>query len=317
MGTELMTRVTNALLSMQRQCWEQGVAGQALLYSGQGDWATLFAHDSVVRQIADGRPGMVEAQFASTDPGSHAEILLHAARVTGDESYTQAATRLAEWLLHTAPRAKDGTLYHNTDAGEMWSDSLYMLPPTLGVYGRFDEAMRQIHGLRQRLWLADRKMYAHIWSEDRGEFRRKACWGGGNGWAAAGFARLIGMMPADMAAEREELIGYLKEVLEGCVAHQRPDGLFHDVVDDPSTFVETNLAQMLAFAIYHSVAGGWLDESWLPAAHCMREGALAKVDALGFVQGACGSPHFDHSGTSTEAQSFTLMMETAAAPFVG
>lgn len=314
--TDLIERVTTALLSMQRQCWEQGVAGQALLYAGKRDLAVLFAHDSVVRQIADGRPGMCEAHFASTDPGSHAEILLLAARETGEPIYRKVAADLERWLLEKAPRSKDGTLYHNTDANQFWSDSLYMLLPTLGQYGRFAEAVWQARGIRQRLWLADKKMYAHIYDDSRNAFQRIACWGTGSGWGAAGFARLIGMLPAGMEAEKKELIGYLKEVLEGCLKHQRADGLFHDVVDDPTTFVETNLAQMLAFSIYHSVAGGWLDEGWLPAAHSMRQAAIGKVDAQGFVQGACGSPHFDHSGTSTEAQSFFLMMETAAKPFV-
>jgi hypothetical protein len=48
----------------------------------------------------------------------------------------------------------------------------------------------------------------------------------------------------------------------------------------------------------------------------MREAAIAKIDEWGILQGACGSPFFDRSGTSTEAQAFTIMMEAAVAPFV-
>lgn len=44
-------------------------------------------------------------------------------------------------------------------------------------------------------------------------------------------------------------------LLDGILSHQRPeDGLFHNVVDDGSTFVETNLAQMLAAAIFRICA---------------------------------------------------------------
>jgi hypothetical protein len=39
--------------------------------------------------------------------------------------------------------------------------------------------------------------------------------------------------------------------------------------------------------------------------------ARGKIDEYGIVQGACGSPSFDKSGTSTEAQAFFLMMESA------
>jgi rhamnogalacturonyl hydrolase YesR len=54
---------------------------------------------------------------------------------------------------------------------------------------------------------------------------------------------------------------------------QRPDGLFHDVVDDPSTFVETNLAQMLTYTLYRGTREGWL------GAPCR----AARVDAEGYV----------------------------------
>ena len=97
----------------------------------------------------------------------------------------------------------------------------------------------------------------------------------------------------------------------------RPDGLFHDVVDDTNTFVETNLSQMLAYSIYKGVKSGWLKDSYLKSADKMRAGAHSKVDEYGVVQGACGSPLFDRSGTSTEAQAFLLMMEAAYSRLAG
>lgn len=104
---------------------------------------------------------------------------------------------------------------------------------------------------------------------------------------------------------------YGKEVIDGCLAYQRPDGLFHDIIDDSNSFVETNLAQMLAFSIYTGIKAGWLDLTYKEKADSMRLAARAKTDEYGIVQGACGSPNFDRSGTSTEAQSFFLMMESA------
>jgi hypothetical protein len=35
------------------------------------------------------------------------------------------------------------------------------------------------------------------------------------------------------------------------------------------------------------------------------------MDAFGYVQGVCGAPNFDRLGTSTEGQSFCIMMEAA------
>lgn len=101
-------------------------------------------------------------------------------------------------------------------------------------------------------------------------------------------------------------------IVDGCLAHQRPDGLLHNVVDDPATFVETNLAQMLAYAAYTGVPAGWLPARYRRRADGMRAAARAKMDAHGFVQEACGAPEFDRPGVSTEAQAFCVLMESAS-----
>jgi unsaturated rhamnogalacturonyl hydrolase len=118
-------------------------------------------------------------------------------------------------------------------------------------------------------------------------------------------------LPAEMADERQRLTLYVRQVIDGCLARQREDGLFHNVVDDPTTFVETNLAQMLAYSIYRGIQGGWLDGTYRAHADRMRAAAHSQVDALGLVQGVCGSPDFDHPGTATEGQAFFLLMEAA------
>jgi rhamnogalacturonyl hydrolase YesR len=114
-----------------------------------------------------------------------------------------------------------------------------------------------------------------------------------------------------MANEKQRLVEYVQAVLDSCLAHQRADGLFHDVVDDPSSFVETNLAQMLAYSIYRGVAGEWLDARYMEAADSMRMAAHGKVDQFGLVQDVCGAPSFDHPGTASEGQAFFLLMEAA------
>jgi rhamnogalacturonyl hydrolase YesR len=83
------------------------------------------------------------------------------------------------------------------------------------------------------------------------------------------------------------------------------------VVDDAGSFVETNLAQMLAYAIYRGVRGGWLPGALLSEATAMRKAAWGQVDRYGQVQGVCGSPEFSAPGTATEGQAFFLLMEAA------
>jgi len=116
-----------------------------------------------------------------------------------------------------------------------------------------------------------------------------------------------------MASQRELLVERAKQTLEGCLAHLRPDGLFHNVIDDPDTFVETNLPQMAAYTIFRGIRSGWLARSHLDVALEMRKAAHGKVDERGYVQGVCGAPFFDAPGRATEGQAFFLLMEAAFA----
>jgi unsaturated rhamnogalacturonyl hydrolase len=83
------------------------------------------------------------------------------------------------------------------------------------------------------------------------------------------------------------------------------------VVDAPDTFVETNLAQMLAYSIYRGIAGRWLSSGYEVYANRMRKAVHQKVNISGFVQGVCGAPGFDRAGTAPEGQAFFLLMEAA------
>jgi unsaturated rhamnogalacturonyl hydrolase len=304
-------RVKQAMLAMQRRAWEQGVAAQALLELGDTVHTILLAKDAVVNQLKDGRLGVNEGNRPVTDPASNGEPVLFAAGVTGDVQLEQAAMRMLEFLRYKAPRTPDGIIYHNHIENQIWVDGAYMAPPFLSALGQHEEAVRQLAGYRKYLQDPEKKLYYHIWDEDLKKYERKLLWGVGNGWAAAGMARVIRSLPASMQQEKDMLAGYVVEILDGALVYQRADGLFHDIIDDPGTFVETNSAQMFAYTIYRGVAEGWLDRRYVQYADKMRSAAHAKVDRFGLVQGVCGAPHFFKAGTATEGQAFFLLMEAA------
>lgn len=308
---DTVRKVINAMLSMQRRAWEQGVASQALLELGENELVILLAKDAVVNQKKDGRLGLNEGDRPVADPASNGEPLLMAAKLTGDNSLKLAANRMIEFLLYKAPRTRDGIIYHNYIENMIWVDAIYMLPPFLSIAGYPEEAIKQIEGYRKILLNPEKKLYYHIWDQDRQRFERKLFWGVGNGWAAAGMTRVMGSLPGSMTDEKRIISGYIKEVLDGCLKYRREDGLFHDILDDPSTFIETNTAQMLAYTVFRGVKGGWLDSSYLKYGLEMRKAVYSKVDAFGLVQGVCGAPDFNKPGTATEGQAFFLLMEAA------
>ena len=307
----MLKQVSQALLTMQRYSWEQGVAAQAFLELGETNTAIMLARDAVQRQRTDGRLACMGDSEGVTDPAANGEALFVAAQITREPALQAALDAMLNYLLMIAPRASDGTLYHVTAAKEIWADSMYMAPPFLAVVGQVEEAIRQIQGIKKRLWNSGKKLYAHIWNEDQKTLRRAAYWGVGNGWAAAGITRVIRALPESRAKEKQMLVLHLRDLLDGCLSYQRQDGLFHDVVDQPDTFVETNLAQMLAYSLYRGIAGGWLPSEYKEQADKLRKSVHQKVDASGYVQGVCGAPKFDRAGTAPEGQAFFLLMEAA------
>jgi rhamnogalacturonyl hydrolase YesR len=310
-GNDTVTKVMNAMLSMQRRAWEQGVASQALLELGEKELVILMAKDAVVNQKKDGRLGLNEGDRPVADPASNGEPVLFAAKETGDESLKLAADRMLEFLLYKAPRTREGIIYHNYIENMIWVDAFYMLPPFLAAAGHPDEAVKQITGYRKMLLDPGKKLYYHIWDEDRKKYERGLFWGVGNGWAAAGMTRVVRTLPQSMEQDKKMIIGFIRELLDACLKYQRTDGLFHDILDDPSSFVETNTAQMLAYTIFRGIKGGWLDSSYLEYGMKMRSAAHNKVDKYGLVQGVCGAPNFNRPGTATEGQAFFLLMEAA------
>ena len=307
-------RATDAAMAMQRRDWEQGILAQAMLETGERERLIQLTKAAIVLQTPDGRMGVV-ASGSPTDPAMGGAAYAKAAEWTGDRAMQKAVDAMLEWILHAAPRNAQGILYHTFHAPEMWSDGLNGAPPFLAAMGFYDEALKQIDGYRERLWNPERKLLAHIWDDGTRQFKDPGFWGGGNGWAAAGLARVVRSLPAERRQDRDRLTEFAREIVDGCLAHQRRDGLFHNVVDQPNTFVETNLAQMLAYAIYTGVGDGWLPIEYRAKADGMRAAARAKMDSFGFVQGACSAPEFDRPGTSTEAQAFCILMETAGRRF--
>jgi len=308
----LVDKVKLAMLAMQREAWEQGVAMQALLEGGgDREMVVRMAHGAILRSYEDGRLGMVSDNHGVTDPAANGEGVLFAARATGERAFKDGAERMLRYLLKSAPRTADGTLYHIDHKPQVWIDSMYMAPPFLAVAGEPVEAVKQVEGIRRLLWNDPAKLFSHIWDDGKKAFERKAFWGVGNGWAAAGMTRVLQALPPSMGAERARLVGYVREVIDGCLRRRRADGFFHDVVDDAKTFVETNLSQMLAYTIFRGVRGGWLKRSYLKDAETMRRAARSKVDELGYVRDVCGSPTFENPGTATEGQAFFILMEAA------
>jgi rhamnogalacturonyl hydrolase YesR len=310
-------RIKFALLAMQRYSWEQGITMQAFLEQGDIDLVAQLARGAVHRQLEDGRVAKTDVSDVSVDPLTNIEGIIAAIKYTGDEELKKGLERLLDYALRGAPRNENGIMYFFKDNTEFWSEGMYMLHPSLAAAGYYKEAFQSFHAYWDALFDKEKNLISHRWDDLKKSFVRKAPWGVGNGWTVSGLAKMYDLLPEEYAAEKSDISAKAKTLIDSILTYLRPDNLLHDVIDDPSTFVETNCPQMLAYAIYRGLMSGWLDNSYLSAAEKIREAVTAKIDDFGIVRGVCGAPSFDHYGVAPEGQAFCLMLDAAAKKYYG
>lgn len=305
----LVQRAHAALLNMQRFSWEQGVLSQFYVEAGDAEMQAVCARAMAMRINKEGCVAAIGG--APVDPLMGGECLHRAAQATQDPVLLEADRGMLEFARKGAGRSAEGIVYHGNFT--IWSDTTHTAAPYLAAAGDYEDAVRQIKGIHKILWNPKLHVVAHIWDDKAKNFRDPNGWGSGIGWTAVGTMRVIRSLPPKMSAEKQELVALYREIVDGMLTYQRPDGLFPNIVEKADTFPEVCSAQMLAFSIFEGIRGGWLPATpYKAAADKMRAAARAKVDAGGFVQSVAGSPGFNRPGISPEGQAFFLMMETAA-----
>jgi rhamnogalacturonyl hydrolase YesR len=305
-------RVLTATIGMQRFNWEQGTVAQALLEMGEYDLMISFARAAIMRQT-EGRFSVIAGNNPINDCASVGEAVLFAGKLTGDPLFLKGADEMLEVIKTTKHKNDDGIIYHTQEPTRyIMSDAFYMLPPFLAAANEFDEALKQIEGYRKYLYHPDDKLYSHMWDVPNKRFEREDYWGVGNGWTASGITRVIKHLPDSRMEDKKRMIGYVKEVVDGCLKYLRADGLFHNVINKPDTFIEVNLSQMISYTIFRGVKAGYIDSGYLNKAELMRKAANDRVDYLGYVNNVCGVPSFDRPYFAPEGQAFYLLMEKAA-----
>ena len=309
--TPVRKKVKMAMLSMQKQNWEHGIASQAFVETGDQEMMILMAREAVIRQGGDGRLAVLGTANGINDSATPLEAVLRSAEILNDQDMRDAAGRMLTYLFEEAPRTEEGFIHHSYHGPELWADSIYMAPPFVAFAGYPEEAYRQAMGIIDRLWIEEESLFAYRWNAETAEITHPDPWGLANAHAIAGMTSLIGYLPDTMMQERENLKEYARNHLEGCLNYLRDDYLFHNVINDPSTFVETSLAMRVADSVFKGIEAGWLDRDYLETAINIREAVHRQVDRLGYVTGVPGPPSYGRPGRSSEGQAFFLMMEAS------
>jgi unsaturated rhamnogalacturonyl hydrolase len=173
---------------------------------------------------------------------------------TGESKLLEAARRLA--ALHASFPVCHGVRLHRPDQPgwkrQIWVDCMHIDGPFLARFGRitgdaalFDAAADQVLSYTRHLQESS-GLFRHGWESDCGV--NGELWARGNGWALSGMLDTLAELPPSHNA-RPEICQRVEALLHALEMHQCPDGLWHTIVVDESTYAETTLAAMLSVAL--------------------------------------------------------------------
>ena len=297
------TRVRTAMLAMQRRAWEQGVAAQALLELGEATSSSCCARTRLVdqRQTA----GWAERRLGDlspTRPRTASRCSTPASRPATPRSSAAADADARLPARASAPRTRTGVIYHNHTRTRVWVDSFYMAPPFLAVAGHPREAVDQIEGSAATCGTRERSSTTTSGTRTAG-FARELFWGVGNGWAAAGMARVVARPAGERCRPSGDARRLRARAVDGCLAlpARRTASSTTSSTTPRRSSRRTSPRCSPTRSTAASPPAGSSGATSTPA-DSMRAAAHAKVDAYGLVQGVCGAPNFDRSGTAPRAR---------------
>ena len=271
--------------------WTQGVGlfGYWKLFKATGEERYLSVLNKYYeRQFAIGLPAKNVNTMTPMLP------LSFLAEHLGREDYLEVCTQWADWIMTDFPRTEEGGLQHITsdsvNKGELWDDTLFMTVLFLANMGRIldrkdykEEAQYQF--LLHTKYLCDREtgLWYHGWTfEERNNFAG-AFWGRGNCWITAAIPEYLEIADCDESVRR-----YLTEALRAQARslekYQAENGMWHTLIDDPDSYVESSATCGFAYGLLKGVHMGLWDGAYEAVALKPLEQILAYTDGEGILQ---------------------------------
>lgn len=225
--------------------------------------------------------------------------------------------------MKTHPRTDEGVFFHKKIyQHQIWLDGLYMGDPFLAEYAvtfkepkLLDDAINQILIGAKRTYDAKTGLYYHAYDESRQQQwadkktgHSPNFWGRSIGWFYMAVVDILDFVPKNHP-KRAQLIAIAKGLADTLPKYQDKDGLWYQVVDQPTregNYAEASASSMYMYAIAKAVNKGYIAPKYKAVALKAFDGItrkLIKTNADGTlsltqccaVAGLGGKPYRDGS----------------------
>lgn len=212
---------------------------------------------------------------------------------THDARWLPYLERWAEWVMYEMPRTQKQGLqhivYNNENTEQMWDDTLMMSVLPLAKIGKLlnrpefvEEATYQF--LLHVQYLMDRQsgLWFHGWTFAEKHNFAKARWARGNSWLTVAIPEFIELLELpERNATRRFLLQVLESQIEALAKYQDDSGLWHTLIDDPQSYLESSATAGFAYGILKAVRKRYVDKSYASVAEKAIRGVINHVNADG------------------------------------
>ncbi|KAG1856048.1 Six-hairpin glycosidase-like protein [Suillus subalutaceus] len=273
--------------------------------SALGEVFTIAHNIIVARSLSNIiGPQPLIADTSAGDPASIGVAVL-LANWTGQGAldgldYAGAARDQLDYLFQNVSKTSDGAISHIVDQLQLWSDSVYMVPPFLAYYGVLtrnqtilSEAYTQIRLYRKYLQdVTAGNLWKHIQLGQTGN--DDGYWSTGNAWAAAGMIRVLGTIQRSpyansLKSQQNDLANWADEIHRAMYSHINSNGLFYNYADNDTTFYDASSTALLASTVYRLSLLGNI-HTHIPLAERARKALLASVGTIVSVTTSSTTP---------------------------
>lgn len=214
-------------------------------------------------------------------------------RTYGVSKYDDILAAVLEQVTELQDRLPDGTLCRSEpETNTLWSDDLFMSTPFLcrmalatGNDALFDDAARQIIQFNAYLMNPETGLYYHGYYADR-DVPAPFQWGRANGWVTWAMSEVLMLMPKTHR-DYKTILDIYRNHLSALVKYQTESGIWHQILNDPSTYQETSCTAMYTLSMARGINNGWLDDSFRDHALSGWNAVNRKINEDGTVSGIC------------------------------
>ena len=278
--------------------WPQGVGlfGMLGLYDVTKDTASMeFMKDWYTGHLTNGLP----VRNINTSAPMLAMALL---KEQLGEKANEAAESWARWLIDCLPKTKDNGFQHTTtkDAAlgeiylnedEVWIDTLFMAVLFLAKHGvdtdnreYIDEAIHQFLFHIKYLYEKTTGLFYHGYTFKENNNFGGIFWCRGNCWFTAAVMELIEILGDRLDnGVKSFLLDTYRTQVETLVKYQAESGLWHTVIDDPTSYEEVSGSAGFARGILKGIRLGVIGSEYLPCAERAIAAIMQNIDTDGTV----------------------------------